>query len=655
MRSLKRVSAVILAALLALCALPAAAFAADATTVNIDFSGIHDAYNGYEGELMITTTGDGDYTVKLSADNGIHFQSTDTYVVTTTAPNPITLKYDIKDSADEDTYTITAEARATSTNALLKTETFDLYVSRKQDQFSSAGGAAFNVYYSVNGSEDGSFKEGESGDLTINLFNKGNADIRNATVSLELPSCLYIERGTSTEDIGMFMIGRSASVTYKLACRKDTETTSYPIKVTVTGVNTGQTVSASETIYVPVEGAAASSKNADLEITNIQVPANVAAEKEFTLSFSVRNNGKSEVKEIDVSVEMPADVINTSQNSFMINRLEAGASQSFSVKCKSQKGGESKAFKITAVPTQGKGTVSQYASTLVGSASSDVKAPILMVSGYSYGGEPIMAGDQFPLSLTLLNTNGATSLRNIKMTVTSDDNAFIPVGSSNSKYIASIAPGQSSTQYFTMSCGRDAAQSSHKLTVNMSYENAEGAAFTSSDVISVPVIQKIRLVVDDILDPGWLTTTDQCYITVNYRNMGNIPVNNLLIQVEGDFTMDSGASYYVGNMASGKSDYYSFNFFPNQAGPCKGTVTFTYEDGGGTEQTLVKEFTLNIGEGWVPEPMPEEDFLTNPDPQKLPLWVKIVVPVAVLIGIIVAVKLIKRHKAKKQEALDLDD
>ena len=150
---------------------------------------------------------------------------------------------------------------------------------------------------------------------------------------------------------------------------------------------------------------------------------------------------------------------------------------------------------------------------------------------------------------------------------------------------------------------------------------------------------------------------ERAYASINYRNMGNSTINNLVIRVDGDFTMDTSNVYYVGNMASGKSDYYNWQFYPSEAGPLSGTVTFTYEDAAGNEHEYIQEFEFSVEEAWVPDFPIEEPMPDDPMSQigSMPLWQKIAIPVAVLAAIIVIVKLIKRAKAKKQEALELDE
>ena len=264
----------------------------------------------------------------------------------------------------------------------------------------------------------------------------------------------------------------------------------------------------------------------------------------------------------------------------------------------------------------------------------------------------VLAGKDFPLSLTLTNTSAKT-LCNIKVTVQDSTGSVLPAEGSNSFFIRSIAPGASYGKLLPMTVGNDITAGNSTIAVNMSYEDLDAHTFTSSDTITVPVTQEDRLVIDDILDPGWLMAGEQGFLQIKYYNMGKTTLNNLRIAVSGDFTIDGDSSQYVGNMANGRSDYFSFNFFPNEEGECKGKAVFTYENAQGEEQVIEKEFTLNI----QPAPQYEDpgDMPVEPVKGPTPLWQKILIGAGVAAAAVVAIVLGKKRKKAKAEALELDE
>ncbi len=553
---------------------------------------------------------------------------------------------------------------------------WELEVLPDQSNKSFLSEARLQLDYDVDGGH--SLTAGETSTLRLYFLNRGGLPINNAEATISLPDGITIESGPATALLGRIESGKTKTAEFKIKSSSKLTSNSYKVTVTVKGTARGyisdgsggyslddKTFTFSEDYYIPVLGKEEEpdKEDLDLTITDISLPSNTREGQSFQLTFGVRNNGTQDAEKLKVSVSVPSGVINTTKNTFSVASLAPGATESFSIDMKVTSApvkGEFKQFAITAGASDGTGvTVSQYAGTLATGTSdkeeektNNKPTPILMVSGYSYGGEPVKAGNEFPFGLTLYNTSGST-LRNIKVTVDAAAGAFIPVGSSNSFYVPSIGAGGSVGHTLNMSCGANTAEGPVSVSVKMEYEDGEANKFSSSDTISVPVVQVTRLVVDEILDPGWLMVGEQAYVTVNYHNMGRNQINNLRVTVEGDFTVDGNPSSYIGNMASGRSDYYNFNFFPNEEGPCSGRIIFTYENASGQEQTIEKEFTFNINPGYQGNDEPMEPM--EPVKQPMPLAAKIGIGVGALAALAVVLTVLKKRKAKKQEALELDD
>ena len=287
---------------------------------------------------------------------------------------------------------------------------------------------------------------------------------------------------------------------------------------------------------------------------------------------------------------------------------------------------------------------------------SDVGNPILMVTGYDFGGEAVKAGEDFTLNLTFTNTSVKSAVSNIKATISAGGTTFIANGTSNGLFIPKIGRGASVEKSIPLTCLKEAPQGPASVSISMSYEDENGMTHSSSDTISIPVIQVIRFKVDEILDPGYLTADSQGWVSVNYYNMSQGQIYNLTITAEGDFTIDGNQSTYVGNMAAGRSDYYSFSFFPNGEGMCHGTVTFSFEDVAGNPQVVEKEFNFNIGPAyvWEDDPGMWEDPVVEPG-FHIQTWMYIVAGVVVVAVIIIIVAVSKKKREKKHQELELDD
>ena len=499
----------------------------------------------------------------------------------------------------------------------------------------------------------GGFASGQDNTLSLEVFNNGNTAIKNAELTLTLPDGLSINNASNSASFGFISIGSKRTASFPITVDDDAASKNYGITAELTGLNSGNSaVSIKKTFYVPVNGSGSSLKNA--AITNINIPNQVIGGDDFTLTFDVQNQNKGALKNVKVNVEVPEGLLNKTKSTFVESSIPAASSKNYSVTLFAADGAKEKSYPIkialsSSTAKDAAEEVLQYASVYVNGANGE-KTPQLMVDSYSYGGTYVQAGDSFLLDLGLYNTSNTHAISNIKVTVSSEDGTLIPVNSSNSFFIDKLAKKAHTQQSLRLAVKPAAEQKTTSLTVDMAYEDGAGNAFTSKDIISIPVMQETRLSVDDIVAPPELYPGMQTGLSVQFYNRGKTTLNNLRVNAEGNFDTQESTSYYVGNMESGKSDSYDFSFIPRQAGTMEGKLTFTYEDASGNEQVLEKPFSFQ-----VMEEMPAPDDGAPPDQQggktkeRLPWIIGGGAVSLAVVGIIVFKKLRKRKKIREME------
>lgn len=588
-------------------------------------------------DIKVTSGNNGTlYTVKGGSEETVHFVG------------------DVAKSIRTGEHTINATFEFSDGTSMKKSTTIDI----SQDMNSQGGvtRAAADITYKLNNSAG--IIAGADNTLSLEIFNRGNTAIKNSQISLELPDGLSINNAAGIVNAGYIAIGDTYKCQFPIAADDSLTSKNYAIKVKIAGGDSSnESVNLEQTLYIPVKGTGDKVTAKDVEITNISMPQQVLAGDEFTLAFDIANRGSSKLADTKVTVEVPEGLANKTKNVFVVTGLASGSSQKFSVTMfgtDKATDNQYKLVKITAESPDGESTasVSQYAGTMVKAVGGNAKTPQLMVSSYTYGGTYVQAGENFGLSLGLYNTSATQDLVNVKITVTSDDGTFIPVKSSNSFYIDKIQAKQTASHGITMTTKRDAEQKTSSMTIDMSYEDAAGNAFTSKDVISVPVMQETRLVVDDVVAPPELYAGMQSSISVDFYNMGKTVLNNLRANVQGDFDAPQSNMYYVGNMETGKSDSYDFSFVPRQPGPMSGTVTFTYEDAAGNEQRLEKPFEVTVMEE---VPWEDPDMMEPPtDENKIP-WIPIGIGGGVAV-VIIGLLIWRKHRKKKRDLeMEIDE
>lgn len=695
MRSLKQVLAVFLLAVLLAGMTPAAVFGAKNDVVKLTVSSTLFVMQGESSYLDVETSAAAEqhYQLLLTSNNKNISISGNSGVLAGNAKHTFTITADRKTETGYYDLTLKVVDPSNPTN-VLQSRTIGLNVTDSKNSYSSATVPAMEVSYVIRESEN--LEQGKVNNLRIYVYNRGNQDLRNSRVSITVPSgVLSIQSGSTTRNVGTISMGKTVYVDYPIIVADEAVTGSYPIEVkldfqynerttettTIEGGTKEETKytlrdkNLTETIYVPVIGKekeGPKDESVPLLIIDSFDYGNgngiLKRDADFNLKMTFLNTGSKDIHNVVISVLDNAGLVVPTGSSFIkIDSIKAGEKVDGSIGLRTVKDADitqtSLAVDMKYLDPDNKQVDNTYPIVVIvekkpdESKSGGVANPILMVTNYSFGSDKaVMANSQFPLSLTITNTSAKT-LRNIKVTVQDSTGSILPAEGSNSFFINSIAAGGSYGKLMPMAVSNDIKAGVSTIAVNMSYEDMDAHTFTSSDTITVPVTLQDRLVIDDVLDPGYLVAGEMGYAQIKYYNMGQTTLNNLRIAVSGDFTIDGDSSQYVGNMANGRSDYFSFNFMPNSEGDMNGKAVFTYENAQGEEQVIEKEFTFNIQP--APEFNPEDmDFPVEEEKHgfaALPIWGKGLVALGALLAVILAIKGIKKHKKAKAEALTLDE
>ena len=292
--------------------------------------------------------------------------------------------------------------------------------------------------------------------------------------------------------------------------------------------------------------------------------------------------------------------------------------------------------------------------------------PKIIVSKYSSNPLIVMAGEEFDLNLTLMNTHKDKRVQNIKMFLTlaeetssetqKSGNIFTPVDSSNTFYFDAIPPKGTVDRQLRLYVVPDAQPKTYTLTVNFEYEDTDGKEYTATELLGINVKQNSELNMDEIVLPPTVEQYMPVTISFNYYNTGKVSLNNVMFRIEGDVECTQ-KSTYIGNMDSGASDYYEVSFTPNTLGEVPVSVIASYEDASGETIEQRRDFVLN-----VTEPMPMDDeFDMQPEPTGINKKMIGIIAGGVLVVVIIVVIVVGKVRKKKEDALieaeeeDIDD
>lgn len=523
-----------------------------------------------------------------------------------------------------------------------------------------------------------SVKADSEATIKVCVQNPGSVNFRNGSVTIStLPAGMTLKNTSSTlKKVGELLGGQEKNVEFEVKIDKEVKSGNYPIGFTWSGLYgnvTEQEFSFSQTFYIEITNVEEKKEPAELSIDGIILPSTAQTNQDFVLNFTVKNTGKSKAENLRVSIEPTGGIINKTRNIFVEKALEAGASKKYSVTLYVPGGsGEEKTddknypIKITAESggsSAGKSeggseavSISQYADILVLGNSKNggedgVKSPQLMVENYSYGGSFVEAGKNFTLKLTMVNTSKEKKLRNIKVSLNSEEGTFIPYNTSNSFYIDSLEAGGRTTKEITFSTKPDAKAQTIALNLDSAYEDMKGNALSAKDVISIPVVQVTKLDIDDPVIPPESYVGQPTPVSFSFYNTGKNVLRNLKITSEGNFDTQGNTSYFAGNMDPGKSDSYELQLMPREVGEVSGKVIFTYEDVQGQIQSIEKTFQLSAME----MPMMEEEMMPEMPPEKDHKKTYVIGGGVAAAAVIAFVVWRKRRKKRKEQEMDIDE
>ena len=119
-----------------------------------------------------------------------------------------------------------------------------------------------------------------------------------------------------------------------------------------------------------------------------------------------------------------------------------------------------------------------------------------MVENIETNPKEIKAGDEFDLILNLRNTSAKQYVQNIKLTLTPEEDALLPVSGSTSVYIEKIGKGESYPVKMRMKARPDLADKPVKIEISMEFEDKALTALTATQsmVLNVCLLYTSRCV-----------------------------------------------------------------------------------------------------------------------------------------------------------------
>lgn len=536
---------------------------------------------------------------------------------------------------------------------------------------------------------------GKEFQVPFQVTNTGDAPANNIKISLDgLKSKeITLANGLSTADITTLNPGETQYITFNLKSDKSMAPGTYMLNLDYTFSGYGADANKTNE-QAPKTGKYQFSFNitksqqepSALEFKNIKFPTGILyRNSKATISFDLENTGNITAKNLKVQANSQDQngLASRTVSIIQLKELAPGEKKNFSYDFMVTPSAETKNYpvELKVEYTDDSKAEAQSTSQIVGvfvkapTDKNDGKpvnesTPKLIIEDYYLEPQTIEAGKPFKLYLKFFNTNAKKAVKNIKIFLTSDTqesvgsgesggqhggsmptaSVFTPVDSSNTFYIANIAPGARVEKEISFTTVPDTAAKTYTVVANFEYEDAKANKYTDTAQIGVPVVQQAKLEVGDVLPQGEFMLGSETPLSIDYYNTGKANLSNVMIKIKGEGLKFDTPSYYKGAFAPGSQDTFLVNVTPETPGNKKVELVWTFEDSMGVTQEIKKEYEFTVED----IPQMDENDMNNQDMKGgggSKLIFKILGGVAVAAAAIGGAFFI--HKKKKKEDEDL--
>ena len=424
-------------------------------------------------------------------------------------------------------------------------------------------------------------------------------------------SILEYERATSYETTSSVKKDREGIATFNLKSKASTKKGIYELKFKMEYKNNrDENYSSEGSVFVKV--VAEKVKSIVTVDSANTTPERVSAGERFNLKFNINNIG-----DIDAT-DMYVRVGGLSQDGFMavdekdfyyIGKLSAKSTYiaSFDMMASKNITKGNHSFTATVYYKDSNGEQATEEKTLYildvlsknESGDETSGKPKIMIASYSTDKANIVAGDTINFTFKFINTSNDKSISNMKITLSSDDGAYMITKGSNTFYVEKLGPKESAARSIELNVKQDLTSKSYPINIDFDYEDSSSNTYVSKEVINLPVTEYSKLVINgaNVMD---CMMGSQATLSFDYINMGKAKVSNLTASVEGDFKAVQSINY-IGNLDAGNSDYYDIMVEPIKEGDANGVLVLAFEDSSGKTIEVRKDFSCYVTPAYVPD------------------------------------------------------
>ncbi len=275
--------------------------------------------------------------------------------------------------------------------------------------------------------------------------------------------------------------------------------------------------------------------------------------------------------------------------------------------------------------------------------------PRVLVSRYKVDPSPVMAGEDFTVTVTLKNTSDAEAVQNMLVTVTGESADLVLKNDTSTIFMGDLAAGGTTELKLKYGTDRDTPAQRYDIALAMEFDDAQAVTMSSGGSVTVAVAQPVQVELAPFTMPAEINAGETVQLSFQVMNLGRTEIYNARVELDVPGLSPSGNAF-IGNMDPGTSATETLNVFAGMKegderyGYTSGVARLIYEDVDGKEYTQEVSTTTNVKELVIAtkDPGQEQEAADKERSQKIQWWVFVAAGGVVIIALALILGLRRR-------------
>ncbi len=278
-----------------------------------------------------------------------------------------------------------------------------------------------------------------------------------------------------------------------------------------------------------------------------------------------------------------------------------------------------------------------------------VSDPRILVSRYEVSPTPVMAGEDFTVTVTLKNTSPKEDVQNMLVTVSADSPNLVLKNDTSTIFLGDLAAGGTTELELRYGTDRETPAQRYDIRLSMEFDDRQAMSMTSSGSVTVAVAQPVDVELAPFTMPGEINAGETVQLSFQVMNLGRTEIYNARVELDVPGLSPNGNAF-IGNMEAGTAATETLNVFAgmkegdDRYGWTSGVARLIYEDADGKEYTDEISASTNIKELVIApkDPAQEQEEAEQEQRRQMQWWIFVALGGAAIVLVVLILTLRRR-------------